>query len=79
MDSAGKMLAIELLPGPHQAYDNAWNDWFREIGAQGQRCNQQIVTIERVLEAAAVIYAADPGLVGEINNWVQAVAQYGLP
>jgi len=79
MVSAGKMLAIALLPGPHQAYDNAWNDWFREIGAQGQRCNQQIVTIERVLEAAAVIYAADPGLVGEINNWVQAVAQYGLP
>jgi hypothetical protein len=77
--SAGKMLAIALLPGPHQAYDNAWNNWFREIGAQGQRCNEQIVTIEMVLETAAQIYKANPEIIDAINNWVSGLAQYGLP
>ena len=39
--TAGTMIAIALLPGPHQAYDNAWNNWFREIGAQGTKMQQR--------------------------------------
>lgn len=65
---AGKMLLIALLPGPHQLYDNALSSWFREIGAKGQRCNEQIATVEKVLTAAAIIYKENPKLVDAINN-----------
>jgi hypothetical protein len=58
---------MALEPGPHQAFENAWNAWFREIGATGQRCNRQLVTLQGLLTAAATIYKANPEIVQELD------------
>lgn len=77
--ASGEILSIALLHGPHQAYDNAWDAWFRKIGAQGQRCNENLVTIKGLLAAAEVIYAADPQLVQQIQDWFATISKSGLP
>jgi RHS repeat-associated protein len=73
--ASGEMLAIALLPGPHQAYDNAWNNWWRDFGRPGERCNEELVGVEALLAAAGTIYAANPEIMAEINNWFASLSQ----
>ena len=76
--TSGAMLAIALKDGPHQQFDNAWNNWVRVMGAVGQRYNQGIFTTAILLEQAAIIYAEHPEILLAIRRWVEALQESGL-
>jgi RHS repeat-associated protein len=74
--TAGKMLAIAILPGAHDFYDQEWNDWWGELfGYQtGRSCADQLVTLQEVFAQAYQIYAKEPDILAAVAAWEATVA-----
>lgn len=73
---SGDMLAIAILPGTHDFYDQEWNDWWGELFDYGtsRSCADQLVTLQEVFDQAALIYKGETDILAAIAAWEATVA-----